>query len=63
MGCAVKASKGPICVYQANDEGYTALLPASVVDEGGEDELGMLVCWSNCRDGNKDDREGNERGP
>lgn len=63
MGGAVEAGKAPVCVDEADDEGDTALLPARVVDEGCEDEFGMLVGGRHGRNSDEDDGKGKEGGP
>lgn len=54
MGCAVETRKAPVCVYKPDDEGNAAFFPACVVDEGCEDELGLLVRWGDRGDGDED---------
>ena len=63
VGGAVEARERPICIDEADDEGYAALLPARVVDEGCEDEFCVLVGGRDCGDGDEDDEEGEEGGP
>lgn len=60
---AVQTGKSPICIYEADDEGDAVFAPSRVVDEGGEDEAGVLVGWCYGGDGDEDDEEGDERGP
>lgn len=60
MRCTVQTSKGPIGIYEANDEGDSWLRPTRVIDEGGEDELGMFVGGRGCWDGDEDDEEREE---
>jgi hypothetical protein len=61
MGCAVQTGECPVRVYETNDESGTELRPAGVVDEGGEDEIGVLVGL--CPGGNddQDNEEGDKR--
>jgi hypothetical protein len=58
MRCAIKTRKGPVCIDEPDDERDAALLPAGVVDEGGEDEARVLVGGRDGRDGDEDDGEG-----
>ena len=60
---AVQACETPICIHQADDKCDSALLPACIIDEGGENELSVLVGWCYGRDGNEDNGERAERGP
>ena len=63
MCCAIETCEGPVCVHEADDEGYAALLPAGVVDEGCEDKFGVLVRWCYRGHSDEDDREGDEGRP
>jgi hypothetical protein len=63
MGSTVETSERPVRVYETDDEGHTALLPASVVDESSKDELGVLMGWGDRRNRNEDNGEGYQRGP
>lgn len=63
MGGAVQTGKAPVCVHEADDEGDSALLPTSVVNEGCEDKFGMLVRRGNCWYCDEDDDEGDQRCP
>lgn len=63
MRSAVEAREAPVCVNEADDEGDAALLPARVIDEGCEDEAGVLVGWCDGGNGDEDDEEREERGP
>lgn len=58
MGGAIEACKTPVGVDETDDEGDAALFPASVVDEGGEDERGILVGGCNGRNGDEYHNEG-----
>lgn len=58
---AVKAGKSPVGVDKTDNEGNAILLPASVVDEGREDELGGLVGRGLRGHGDEDHGEGDER--
>jgi hypothetical protein len=63
MGSAVETSEGPIRVYETDDEGYTALLPSSIVDESSKDKLGVLMGWRDRRNRDEDNGERYEGSP
>lgn len=63
VGGAIEAGKAPIRVHEPDDESYTALLPASIIDKGCEDELSMLMRRSDCRNRNQNNGKRHQRRP
>ena len=57
---AIQTREGPICVYEADDEGDGAGGPAGVVLEVGEDEGGRFMRGRGAGDRNEDCGEGEE---
>lgn len=60
MRGAIKASESPVCVHETDDEGYSILLPAGVIDKGREDEASVLVCRRNGWNGDEYHGEGKQ---
>ncbi len=57
---AVQTREGPIGIDEADDEGDAVGFPACVIDEGREDEAGLLVGRRDGGDGDEDDEKGEE---
>ena len=61
MCSTVQTCKSPVGVDEAYYEGNARLTPSRSVDEGCENKFSRLMCRGFCRNGNKENSEGDDR--